>query len=82
MPELTGTAQKAGRLLAHRIASRMAGQGLDSARYRADLLDYKAFPTTVFSPLEYSYCGLSEEEAKARYPGDNIDAYHSLAVPL
>ena len=26
-------------------------------------LDYSLVPTTVFTPLEYSKCGLSEEEA-------------------
>ena len=26
-------------------------------------INYNNIPTTVFSPLEYSFCGLSEEDA-------------------
>ena len=30
-------------------------------------IDYDLVPTTVFTPLEYSKCGLSEEDAIKKY---------------
>lgn len=51
--ELTPTAIKCGRLLAQRLF----GGGLE-------LMDYVNVPTTVFTPLEYGCCGLSEVDAK------------------
>ena len=44
---------------------------LMSARLRLfggadESIDYDCIPTTVFTPLEYSCCGLSEEEAIAK----------------
>jgi thioredoxin reductase (NADPH) len=50
--ELTPVAIKSGRLLAQRLF----GSG-------TELMDYKMIPTTVFTPLEYGSCGLTEEEA-------------------
>lgn len=52
--ELTPVAVKAGKLLAERIF------GGKTAK-----MDYVNVPTTVFTPLEYGSCGLSEEDAKA-----------------
>jgi thioredoxin reductase (NADPH) len=41
-----------------------------TSRSRAALcMDYALVPTTVFTPVEYSCVGLSEEEAAARYGG-------------
>lgn len=51
-PELTPVAIKAGRLLSQRL---FAG--------KSELMDYCNVPTTVFTPIEYSCCGLSEENA-------------------
>ena len=45
-------------------------------------MDYSYIPTTVFSPIEYSYVGLNEEEALNAFGIDNIDIYHKEAVPL
>lgn len=45
-------------------------------------LDYTLVPTTVFTPLEYSKCGLSEEEAIQIYGEDNIEVYHQSFTPL
>lgn len=45
-------------------------------------IDYKKVATTVFTPLEYSKCGLNEEDAIQRYGEDNIDVYHSMFKPL
>lgn len=39
-------------------------------------------PTTVFTPLEYSFVGLSEEAATARYGADGIEVYHAFFKPL
>merc|ERR1719427_541525 len=51
-PELTPVAIQAGRLLAKRLYS--------DSKLKCD---YEGVPTTVFTPLEYSCCGLSEEAA-------------------
>jgi thioredoxin reductase (NADPH) len=52
--ELTPVAIKAGKLLAERLF------GGKTAK-----MDYVNVPTTVFTPLEYGSCGLSEEDAVA-----------------
>uniref|UniRef100_A0A3P9JAL4 thioredoxin-disulfide reductase (NADPH) n=1 Tax=Oryzias latipes TaxID=8090 RepID=A0A3P9JAL4_ORYLA len=61
-PELTPTAIKAGRLLAHRLAGRSS-----------ELMNYDNVATTVFTPLEYGCVGLSEEEAEKRHGKDGIE---------
>jgi len=45
-------------------------------------MDYDRIPTTVFTPLEYGCCGLSEEEAVARYGAEGVEVYHSSFTPL
>lgn len=71
-PELTPVAIQAGKLLARRLF--VAG-----AR---ELTNYDGIPTTVFTPLEYGCCGLSEEEAIARYQTSNVDVFHAYFRPL
>ena len=44
--------------------------------------DYKLIPTTIFSPTEYSFIGLSESESERAYGKDNIEIYHREATPL
>ena len=39
-------------------------------------------PTTVFTPIEYSFVGLSEENAMNEYGKDNIEVYHAYYKPL
>lgn len=39
-------------------------------------------PTTVFTPLEYGCCGLSEEAAIDKYGEDDIEVYHTSYQPL
>lgn len=39
--------------------------------------DYVHVPTTVFTPLEYGACGLSEERATELYGPDNIEVNNS-----
>ncbi len=41
--------------------------------------DYINVPTTVFTPLEYGACGLSEERAIELYGQDNIEVTHTHA---
>ncbi|XP_077459078.1 thioredoxin reductase 3 [Stigmatopora argus] len=69
--ELTPVAIQAGKLLARRL---YAGSTLKC--------DYTNVPTTVFTPLEYGSCGLSEEKAKELYGDENLEVYHSLFWPL
>ena len=44
--------------------------------------DYRLIPTTVFSPTEYSFIGMSEEEAAKALGKDNIEVYHRETTPL
>ncbi|KAM9311031.1 thioredoxin reductase 1, cytoplasmic-like [Gastrophryne carolinensis] len=69
--ELTPLAIQAGRLLARRL------YGTSNVK-----CDYVNVPTTVFTPLEYGSCGLSEENAISKYGEENIEVYHSYFWPL
>lgn len=69
--ELTPVAIKAGKLLAYRL---FGG--------KTEKMDYVNVPTTVFTPLEYGSCGLSEEDAKAKFGEENISTYHTEFTPL
>ena len=69
-PELTPVAIQAGKLLAQRLYGDSKLQ-----------MDYDNVPTTVFSPLEYSCCGLSEEAAIERVGADNVEVYHAFYKP-
>jgi len=69
--ELTPVAIQAGRLLARRL---FGGSN--------ELMDYNTVATTVFTPLEYSACGYSEEKAEEVYGADNIEVYHRKFWPL
>lgn len=69
--ELTPVAIKAGKLLAYRL---FGG--------KTEKMDYVNVPTTVFTPLEYGSCGLSEEDAKKQYGEENISTYHTEFKPL
>jgi thioredoxin reductase (NADPH) len=69
--ELTPSAIKAGMLLSKRL--------FDNG---TELMDYNLVPTTVFTPLEYGCCGMSEEDAKAKYGAEDISTYHTAFVPL
>jgi len=70
MLELTPVAIKAGQLLARRFAG------------QSDLaMDYEKVPTTVFTPIEYGCCGLSEDEAEQRL-GSKLEVFHTSFTPL
>ncbi|VDN59337.1 unnamed protein product [Dracunculus medinensis] len=70
-PELTPVAIQAGRVLMRRIFTG-----------NSELTEYDSIPTTVFTPLEYGCCGLSEEKAIELYGKDNINVYHNKFIPL
>ena len=61
-PELTPVAIKQGKLLADRLFVGSSKQ-----------MDYSLIPTTVFTPLEYSCVGMTEEEA---VKSASVDVYH------
>jgi thioredoxin reductase (NADPH) len=69
-PELTPVAIQSGRLLAMRLAN----EG-------SQLMDYKTIATTVFTPLEYACCGISEEETELGLPGE-FTIYYTLFTPI
>ncbi|XP_004518826.1 thioredoxin reductase 1, mitochondrial isoform X2 [Ceratitis capitata] len=69
-PELTPVAIHAGRLLARRLFS-------GSTQF----MDYTNVATTVFTPLEYSCVGLSEEVALQKYGEENIEVFHGFYKP-
>uniref|UniRef100_A0A8C9BH19 Thioredoxin reductase 1, cytoplasmic n=3 Tax=Phocoenidae TaxID=9740 RepID=A0A8C9BH19_PHOSS len=69
--ELTPVAIQAGRLLVRRL------YGSSTVK-----CDYENVPTTVFTPLEYGACGLSEEKAVEKFGEENIEVYHSHFWPL
>lgn len=45
-------------------------------------MDYDNVATTVFTPLEYGCCGLTEQEAQDRFGKENISIYHTEFKPL
>ena len=69
-PELTPVAIQAGKLLARRLCG------------TSDLLtDYETVCTTVFTPLEYGCCGLSEEDAEKKFGEEDLEVYHQVGLP-
>ena len=69
--ELTPVAIQAGKLLARRLYGKSDVQ-----------MNYENVPMTVFTPLEYGNCGLTEEAAIERYGDDNVEVYVSQFTPL
>lgn len=45
-------------------------------------MDYINICTTVFTPIEYSCVGLSEDDAIARFGEDGIEVYQREFIPL
>merc|ERR1739838_155246 len=70
-PELTPVAIQAGKLLVRRLYS--------NSKLKCE---YDGVPTTIYTPLEYSCCGLSEEDAIEKYGNHNIEVYHQNFGPL
>jgi len=69
--ELTPVAIQAGRYLARRMYGGSS-----------ELMDYVNVPTTVFTPLEYSATGYSEEAALEKFGEHSIEVYHRKFWPL
>lgn len=69
--ELTPVAIQAGKFLSRRLF----GGSFEK-------MDYDKVATTVFTPIEYSACGYSEEAAEAKFGKDNIEVYHRKFWPL
>lgn len=83
VPELMPVAQKSGKLLAHRIKLRGELKPIPEAQILENFsTDYDFIPTTVFSPTEYGYIGLNEEEAIKKHGMDNVEVYHRETTPL
>lgn len=83
-PELTPVAISSAKLLARRLYAPKdapGDAGALSPHYRT--LDYGSTPTTVFTPLEYSCVGWSEEFAAAQLGGhEHIEVFHAHFRPL
>jgi thioredoxin reductase (NADPH) len=45
-------------------------------------MDYVNICTTVFTPIEYSCVGLSEDDAIEKYGKDGVEVYHREFLPL
>ena len=45
-------------------------------------MDYVNICTTVFTPIEYSTVGISEDDAIAKYGKNNVDSYIREFLPL
>lgn len=45
-------------------------------------MNYNNIATTIFTPVEYGYVGLSEEKAINKYGKDNINVFLSRTTPL
>ncbi|CAB9504796.1 Glutathione reductase, chloroplastic (Fragment) [Seminavis robusta] len=70
-PELTPVAIQAGIALARRL---FGGS--------KEPMDYINVCTTVFTPIEYSCVGYSEDDAIEKFGLDNIEVYHREFLPL
>jgi thioredoxin reductase (NADPH) len=75
VPELMPVALKSGRNLAKRIHERLAGVKPDEEILKKTKTNYDLIPTTVFTPTEYSFVGLSEEEAVKKYGETEVEVY-------
>ena len=82
VPELMPVAQKSGKLLARRIHERTLAEKSEEDILKKHSSDYSHIPTTVFSPTEYSFVGLNEQEAIKAFGADNIEVYHREVTPL
>ena len=46
-----------------------------------ETFDYVNIPTTVFTPNEYGFVGLSEEDAVKKYGEENVEVFHTHFKP-
>ena len=69
-PELTPVAIQAG----VRLAKRLYGGS-------TALMDYENIATTLYTPIEYGFVGVTEEVAREKL-GDGVEVYHRTFIPL
>lgn len=79
LPELTSTATKMGWHLGRRITELLGKAKFKSHETHISIHNH---PTTIFTPLEYSCCGLSEEQAITRFGHNHVSVYHIKYTPL
>eukprot|EP01022_Parablepharisma_sp_SALTPOND_P020210 TRINITY_DN3606_c0_g1_i1.p1 TRINITY_DN3606_c0_g1~~TRINITY_DN3606_c0_g1_i1.p1 ORF type:complete len:620 (+),score=31.42 TRINITY_DN3606_c0_g1_i1:148-1860(+) len=70
-PEFSPVAIKTGKLIARRLMEKSD-----------ELMDYVNIPCTVYTPLEYGFCGHSEESADKIYGKDGIIVHRTKFKPL
>lgn len=81
--ELTPVAAKSAKFLANRLRKQAdENMGLVQDNYGLTHMKYTNVATTVFTPVEYGYIGLSEERAIKQYGKENIDVWLSRTTPL
>eukprot|EP00490_Sorites_sp_Unknown_P013307 CAMPEP_0114646990 /NCGR_PEP_ID=MMETSP0191-20121206/5509_1 /TAXON_ID=126664 /ORGANISM="Sorites sp." /LENGTH=223 /DNA_ID=CAMNT_0001859983 /DNA_START=1 /DNA_END=672 /DNA_ORIENTATION=+ len=70
-PELTPVAKVAGKKVVTRI-------------FKDDMkaMNYRLIPTTVFTPLEYGMCGLTEEQCQDKFGEDGYESFTKEVKPL
>jgi len=69
--QLTPVAIKSGKMLAHRLFGKSQ-----------EHMDYDLIPSTVFTPLEYSFVGLTQDKAEEVHGESNVCVYHAFFKPL
>lgn len=82
VPELMPVAQKSGKLLARRVHERLQAERSEEEILHSHSTDYSFIPTTIFSPTEYSFVGLNEQEAIKVFGEENVEVYHREVTPL
>lgn len=61
---------------------RFPSTSLDSEKFVFDNIVSLQIPSTVFTPLEYAFVGMSEDEAIVKRGSDGIEVYHAYFKPL
>lgn len=75
-------AQQSGKLLIQRLKLRAEKMTPEEEIIQNFSTEYDNIPTTVFSPTEYSFVGLNEQEAISKYGEANVEVYHRETVAL
>ncbi len=70
-PESTPATARTGQLLARRLFS--------SSKEK---MQFEAFPMVVLTPIEYGYCGCTEEDLVKKQGNQNVEVYHTSFKPL
>uniref|UniRef100_A0A1I8P5M2 FAD/NAD(P)-binding domain-containing protein n=1 Tax=Stomoxys calcitrans TaxID=35570 RepID=A0A1I8P5M2_STOCA len=70
-PQLTPVAIAAGKLLAQRLFAN-----------NQENMNYQNIPTTLFTPVEYAFVGMTEDFALHKLGNENVEIYHSSFCPM